>query len=131
VQFLHYLATTPTVTVDEGARAALLTAGPTEQWPTFEARVAELQRQGAIDEDWATEADETLSMGTLAYMLAVVCDVPAGVNMRVSEVTGIGRRRYALRACVDAGLLPYAIPDQPVRGGELVTAVNKCAERRE
>jgi len=36
---------------------------------------------------------------------------------------GLGDQRYALRACVEADLLPYGSPDASVSGGELLAAI--------
>jgi hypothetical protein len=129
VQFLHYLASAPTVTVGEGARAVLLASGDSGDRPTFESRAAELEKRGACIAWRRSDPDATLRMGALADMLVAACDVPPGVNLRVSHWTRIGCERYALRACIDAGLLPYSTPRQPARGGELVTAITQCAER--
>lgn len=129
VQFLHYLASAPTVTVGEGARAVLLASGDSGDWQTFELRAAELEKRGACMGWRRSDPDATLRMGALADMLVATCDVPPGVNLRISHWTRIGCERYALRACIDAGLLPYSTPPEPVRGGELLTAVTQCAER--
>lgn len=126
VTFIHYLASVPTVTVAEGARGVLLLRGATEQWPTYAEQRGELSRIGAIKLEWQLAPDDTLDMGTLGYMLRVICGLSPSVSQRVASLTGFGERRYALRRCIDAGLLPYAASGQPVRGGELVAALAKA-----
>lgn len=119
VAFTHYLPTAPVVTVDEGLRAVLMLDGDTHRWPTSRERRLEAMRRGWIDPDWPAETDRVLDKGTLAHVLMVRCDLPRSINDRFAGAVGAGRRRYALKTCVDAGLLPYATARQPVTGGEL------------
>lgn len=119
VAFTHYLPAAPVVTVDEGLRAVLMLDGDTHRWPTPRERRLEALRRGWIDADWPAEPDRVLDKGTLAHVLMVRCDLPRSINDRFAEVVGVGRRRYAIKTCVDAGLMPYATSRQPVTGGEL------------
>jgi len=123
--FIHYLASVPTVSVAEGVRGVLLLRGATERWPTYDEQSAELVRAGAMQTSWELAPDDTLDMGTLGYMLRATCSLSPSVNERIATVAGRGERRYALRRCIDAGLLPYANSAQAVRGGELVAALAK------
>ncbi len=123
ISFLHYLATVPVVTVDEGMQAVFLLTGERGQWPTFERRYEELQRRGAIKTVWRLEADRILSKGTLAYMLRTVCDLPRSVNEVVASRSRLGDRRYALKTCVDEGILPYGLSHDPVTGAQLHSAL--------
>jgi hypothetical protein len=126
--FLHYLAATPLVTVDEGMRAVLLLTDDGARFPTFERRKNELVRRGAVKTAWALDADNILDKGTLAYMLGTVCDLPRGLNETVFAAAGWGDRRNSLRACVHEGLLRHGVPSEPVKGGELLSAMTQ-AER--
>lgn len=121
--FLHYLARTPMVTVDEGARSVLLLVDSEDERSTATSRTNELLRRGAIKVAWGLDPNQVLDVGTLAHMLRVLCDVPAGLNDRIGDVTGLGDRRAALRTCHRAGLLPYSVPHAPVTGGALLTAL--------
>ena len=107
VQFVHYLAAVPTVTLDEGVRAVGVLIDEEGGAAQFNSRVA--------------------MVGTLAYMLAAVCEMPPSANAAVSNATGVGKRRYALRACISAEMLPYSAQGQAVRGGELVSALSRCS----
>jgi len=124
--FLHYLARTPLVTVDEGQRAVLLLVGSTDQWPTPEARSKELSQRGAIKSAWRLDQDGVLDVGTLAHMLRVVCDAPPGLNDRLGSWIGWGDRRAALKTCAFEDLLPYSVPHAPVTGGALVSALTRA-----
>lgn len=123
ISFLHYLATVPVVTVDEGLQAVFLLTGEREKWPTFERRYEELRRRGAIKPAWHLEPDRILNKGTLAYMLRTVCDLPHSVNEVVASRSRLGDRRYALKTCVDEGILSYGLPHEPVTGAALHSAL--------
>ncbi|GAF69285.1 unnamed protein product, partial [marine sediment metagenome] len=114
VSFLHYLATVPVVTVDEGMRAVLLLTGDSTQWPTFEKRYEELRGRGAVKAAWRLRSGRILDKGTLAYMLRTVCSGARSLNEILASKTGIGDRRYALKACVDEGVLPHGLAHEPV-----------------
>ena len=124
--FLHYLATLPVVTVDEGTRAVLLLKAPTSHWPTFEDRTAELKRFGAFKDAWGLEQNQVLDKGTFFYMLSAVCGLPKSFNELLATPTGLGGRRYALKKCIHAGLLPYGLADEFLTGGEMVSALTKA-----
>lgn len=119
MSFLHYLATVPVVTVDEGMQAVFLLTSERGQWPTFERRYEELRLRGAIKQVWHLEADGILSKGTLAYMLRTMCDLPYSLNELAASRSGLGDRRYALKTCVDEGILSYGLPHEPVTGAQL------------
>jgi hypothetical protein len=126
--FLHYLATVPTVTAAEGVRAVGLLLDPTPGPASFDDQRHRLEEVGAIKPTWRLEPDQTLDKGTLAFMLSVVCKTPRSLNQAVAAVTNLGDRRYALKTCIDEGLLPYGLPHDPVTGGELLSALSR-AER--
>ena len=126
--FLHYLATVPTVTVAEGVRAVGLLLDPTPGLASFDDQRCRLERLGALKPGWALAPEETLEKGTLAFMLSVVCKTPRSLNESAATLTNLGNRRYALKTCIDEGLLPYGLPHDPVTGGELLSALSR-AER--
>lgn len=125
VTFIHYLSTVPTVTVGEATRATLLLVGETKQWPSFEEQWNELRNRKAVRDAWKMSLDHTLDKGTLAFMLLHVAKLPRGMTNVISDATGVGGRRYALKACIDAEVLPYSTAHEPVTGGELVTAIRR------
>jgi hypothetical protein len=126
--FLHYLATVPTVTVAEGVRAVGLLLDPTPGPASFDDQRCRLKKVGALKPGWALAPEETLEKGTLAFMLSVVCKTPRSLNESAATLTNLGDRRYALKTCIDEGLLPYGLPHDPVTGGELLSALSR-AER--
>ena len=125
VAFVHYLATVPTVTVAEGMRAVVLLLPVDERGDAPRPREL-LTNRGAFKEGWRLDSDATLDKGTLAFMLRTVCSLPRSLSETVWS--GFGDRRFALHTCVDAGLLPHGAPHDPVRGGELLSALTKAEE---
>ena len=128
VEFLHYLASAPVVSVDDGARAVLLLVGGSDQWPSSPDRWDQAHKRGMLRDEWGLQPQDALDVGTLAHMLQAVLRLPSGVNGRLARLAGVGERRYALKACVDVGLLPPSRTGQPVRGGELVSALQRAEE---
>lgn len=124
--FVHYLATVPVATVDEGCRAVLMLTADGEKAKSFPERRVVLQRLGAWHASWSIEGDQVLDQGTLAYMLRVLCAMPHGVSESLLGGWGATARRYALRTCTHEGVLPYGQPHQPVSGGMLQSAVNRA-----
>lgn len=123
--FLHYLATVPTVSVDEGLRGVLLLDEDGSKLTSFEERLAILTERGAVKAAWRLKADRTLDHGTLAYMLTRTSAMRGSVSEFLSRPTGWGDRRYALKSCIDEGLFGYALPHEPVSGGQFVAALSK------
>ena len=124
--FLHYLATVPTVTVAEGVRAVGLLLDPTPTPASYDDQRRRLEAVGALKPGWALDPNETLDKGTLAHMLTLICKTPRSLNETAAAVTKLGDRRYALKTCIDEGLLPYGLPHDPVTGGELLSALSKA-----
>lgn len=125
VAFVHYLATAATVTVAEGLRAVVLLLPADERGDAERPREL-LTNRGAFKEVWRLDSDATLDKGTLAFMLRTVCSLRRSLSETVWS--GFGDRRFALHTCVDAGLLPYGAPHDPVRGGDLLWALTKAEE---
>jgi len=121
--FLHYLATVPLVTVDEGMRAVLILTDARPRPTDYAARFDRLLAMKAVRENWKLSADQLLDQGSLAYMLRAVCRLRGGLNEALASRTGWGDRRYALKTCVHAGILRNARPSDPITGGELLSAL--------
>ena len=127
VAFVHYLATAATVTVAEGMRAVVLLL-PADERGDAPRPCELLAKRGAFKEGWRLDSGATLDKGTLAFMLRTVCSLPRSLSETVWSRSGFGDRRFALHTCVDAGLLPYGASHDPVRGGELLSALTKAEE---
>jgi len=125
--FLHYLSTVPVATVDEALRAVLLVADGEDRFSGYEDRLGELTRRKAIRPEWIDDRSQLLDRGTLAYMLRRVCRIRPSTNEVLLGSWGLGDRRYAVRTCVDAGILHYGAAHEAVCGGELLAAIS-CAD---
>ncbi|MCC7292847.1 MAG: hypothetical protein IT449_12370 [Phycisphaerales bacterium] len=124
VSFLHYLATAPLANVDEAARAVLILLEPEAPPLAVQERMAAAQRKGLIRAGWKLRGEHVLTRGVLAYMLRRACELPAGANDALPA--GVGDRRYAIRACADAGLLAHGAADESISGGELLGAIRSA-----
>lgn len=121
--FLHYLATQPVITVDEGIRAVMLLDENPDRWPTYEQRYEELRDRKAIKSAWRLTPGRILDKGTLAHMLGTICDLPRSLGEWLAAKSGLGDRRAALGTCVYEGILTDGLPHTPVTGGELLSAI--------
>ena len=127
--FLHYLASVPVVSVDEGIRAVLLlVADDGHRLKSYETRYESLRDRGAIKPRWNLSPGQVLNKGTLAYMLRTVCHLPKSLNELLAARTGWGDRRNALKVCIHEGIMPYGLPHEPVKGGELLSALTAAEE---
>jgi hypothetical protein len=121
--FLHYVASVPVVTVQEGVRAVLLLEEDSVRWPTYEARYEELRERGAIKSRWRLTPGRVLDHGSLAHMLCAICDLPQSFGGWLASKTHLGDRRAALNICAYEGILPRGLPHAPVTGGGLHSAI--------
>jgi hypothetical protein len=126
VAFLHYLATVPVVTVDEGMRGLLLLRGEGAKPVTFNERHVAFCRLGVVKASWHLSPGQILDKGTLAYMLREVCGLRRGFNERLAGVVALGERRYALKACMDQGLMSYGLAREAVSGGDMLSALTNA-----
>lgn len=121
--FLHYLATVPVASVEEGCRAMCIETEREEEAGSFDACYQELVDAGIVRSEWGLEADQVLDKGTLAFMATRACGVPPGVNSVLMGSWGLGDRRYALKDAVSVGLMPPGVAWHSVRGGELLAVL--------
>ncbi|NOT02866.1 MAG: hypothetical protein HOP29_19880 [Phycisphaerales bacterium] len=123
---LHYMAGQPAVTNDEACRAVLVLVDGAETPGTFDARRQALETRGMVRGEWNLQASDAVDRGTLAYMIFKGCGVRQGMNTWLSQGTGLGDRRYALRRCIQEDIMPYGLPYQIPTGGEVVRALSRA-----
>ncbi len=126
--FIHYLAATAVVTVDEGARAVLSLIGDDAARVDFDRRWDALAERRAVRHQWGVKPDSVLDRGSFAFMLCGVLDVPKGLNDRLAGATGLGERRAALRTAVFEGLLDYGPTHEPISGAEIASALARVEQ---
>ena len=121
--FVHYLASTAVVTVDEGARAVLMFIGDEAASADAGRRREALEQRDMIRDAWRLVADSVLDQGTFAFMLCRGLGTPRTFNERAAQWTKLGERRAALATAVYEGLLPYGSAHGPISGGEVAAAL--------
>lgn len=124
--FLHYLAEAPTASVDEGVRAVLLLVETEGKPSTPEARMQAALDRGLVVPAWRLKPEHVLTRGVLAHMIRRACGIGTDLASAITAPTGLGDRRYAVRACAEERLLVYGSPDGWIRGGELLDAVSRA-----
>lgn len=124
--FLHYLAEVPTASVDEGVRAVLLLVETEGKPSTPEARMQAALNEGLVVPAWRLKPEHVLTRGVLAHMIRRACGIGTDLASAITAPTGLGDRRYAVRACAEERLLVYGSPDERIRGGELLDAVSRA-----
>ena len=122
-EFLHYLADVPVVTFEEACRGVLIAADGADAYDGYAERGAELERRGVIRASWGLKPDDVLDRGTLAFMLAEVCDLPPSVDSTIFGSWGLGDRRYALKRAVYREMIVYGPTYEMITGGEFVEAL--------
>jgi len=128
IEFVHYLAALPTVSMDEAYQAMLLLADGENSATDFDQRRSILVSRGVVRESWGLGLDDVLDKGTLAYMIVKTCKLSGGVNDALLGSWGLGDRRYALRTAIWHEMMPYGVPYHAVTGGELLAAITTAAE---
>ena len=121
--FIHYLAATSVVTVDEGARAVLSLVGDEAARGDADRRWQALVDRGAANPRWGVAPDTVLDRGTFAFMLCRVLNVPLGLNDSLAAATRFAERRAAARTAEFQQLMEYGPAHDPITGQEVVSTL--------
>jgi hypothetical protein len=124
IQFVHYLEQVPVATFGEGCRALAIAADGHDAYSDHAARYAALRDRDIVRDAWKLEPEQSLDLGTLAYMTAKVCNLPPTVDTVVFGSWGLGDRRYALRQAVEHRIIGYNSTYHLVTGEELVATLH-------
>lgn len=125
-EFMHSLTQQPMVNYDQACRVVLLMSDGQDTPRTFDERSAELASRGVVRSEWNLKSEDAVDRGTFAYMIYRTARMPGGINTRLSNMSGFGDRRYALKEVVRNHVMPYGLPYQIPTGGEVVMAVAKA-----
>lgn len=109
------------VTVQDGVAAVLILIDEYERARAFEEQLEVLIRHGAIERSDQAElkASDRLTRGRLAYLLTGALQMKGGLTSRI-----FGRsQRYALRECIDCGIIQKGSAGSVVSGWELVSVL--------
>lgn len=123
VEFIHYVASQPVLTFDEGCRAVLIVADGKETYDDFDSRFAELESRGYVRAYWGLKPDSMLDRSTLAYMIFQMCDLPHGVGTFLTQYVHPSDRRYALREVVHHRIMNYGATYEVLTGDEVLGAL--------
>jgi len=108
------------VTVRDGVAAILILIDKYEPNRTFEQQL-DLIGQDVIEQKERTKLkdSDTLTRGTLAYLITGALETKGGLTMRI-----FGRsNRYALRECIDCGIIEKGSAGSAVSGRELISVL--------
>ena len=129
LDFMHdYIAKQPLVTVDEACKAILILADGEDKAQNFDERRAKLAERGILRESWGLAGDDYIDKGTLAYMVAQVCQMTGGVNRMILGSWGLGDRRYALRELRFRKVITSGVDYAFLTGGELMGILHRADE---
>jgi hypothetical protein len=112
------------VTVRDGVAATLILIDRYEPNRTFEEQLEVLIGQDVIEQKERTKLkdSDTLTRGTLAYLLIGALEIKGGLTMRI-----LGRSdRYALRECIDSGIIEKGSAGSAVSGRELISVLSNA-----
>jgi hypothetical protein len=102
----------------------VIAADGTDKYSDHAGRYAALRDRDIVRDAWKLSPEQSLDLGTLAFMTARVCKLPPTVDSTVFGSWGLGDRRYALRQAVEHGIVGYDSTYHLVTGEELVAALH-------
>lgn len=112
------------VTVGDGVAAILILIDRYEPNRPFEEQMEILIQQGVIGQKERTKLkdSDTLTRGTLAFLITGALETKGGLTMRI-----FGRsNRYALRECIDCGIIEKGSAGSAVSGRELISVLSNA-----
>ncbi len=128
VEFIHYVATQPVLTFDEGCRAVLIAVEGEDPHEDFDARFADLESRGFVKSFWTLKSNSMLDRSTLAYMIFQMCDLPHGVGTFLTQNQHLSDRRFALREVVHYRIMNYGPTYEVVTGDEVLGALGSAED---
>ena len=124
MNFWHTLATRSMCSNDEAFHALLLYADGEDPAEDYAGRVAVLKERGWLHEGFDGQANEAVSRGTLAVVLASRLEIDGGVMMRLLGPTP----RYATRELSYMGIFPPSSPNQTFSGNEILGIIGRVED---
>lgn len=124
LDFWHELPGRSAVTNNEGLHGVLVFNGATDEFKSYDERVAHFKKAGWLRADFDEPANLAMQRGTLAKLLAHALDIDGGVMM---QVTGKSPR-YAMRELVYLNMMPPGTDQQVLSGQDYVAAISKAQD---
>lgn len=114
-------------TFEDACRMALSLASGRHEGGDFESLRRGLLERGLMDPAWTLGPSDSVTKGTVAYLLCRTLDLRGGLTIRIFGLT----RRYAFRECVYLGIFSGGTPDEYVSGRELIDVIANAEFYRE
>lgn len=123
VEFWHQLQEAPVVGHDDAFHAVLLWATGTDTAKDYDQRIQALINRGSLPGTFNRPANEAITRGTLAVILANELKIEGGVLMQL-----IGGPRYATRELQAQGVYPASSPQQIFSGSQFVSVIGRAED---
>ncbi|MFW6060360.1 MAG: hypothetical protein ACODAQ_09265 [Phycisphaeraceae bacterium] len=122
--FWHGLADRPVVTNDEAFHALIAFAEGGDPSEGYADRLRYLKKNALLSERFDRPADEAVSRGTVARILAPLLGIEGGLTMRLIGPTP----RVALRELVHRDIMPMSSEQQGLSGIQFVEIISKAED---
>lgn len=122
--FWHTLAERSIVSNDEAFHAVMLYHPEIEIVDSYDARVATLKEHGLLHQGFDSAANEAITRGDLAVILAKLLEIDGGVTMQLFGPSP----RYATRELVYRGIYPPSSPNQTFTGDAFVAMIGRAED---
>jgi len=108
-------------TNDQACSLVLLFTQGHDRCTDFDARIEQLRARGLVQEHWNLQADQSVTKGTLAYMVCRALNIRGGLFMHL-----LPGRRYAYREAVYQKLMQRGSENEPLTGPEVVGVLGRA-----
>jgi hypothetical protein len=122
--FWHTLATRRVTSNDEALHALLLFFDGEDQAQDYAGRVELLKSRYWLPSGFDAPANQAVTRGTLARVLAAGLEIKGGLTMRLAGPLP----RYALREMVNLRIFPPGSANQTISGSQLLTVIGKSED---
>ena len=124
-QLAYNLSQKTWCTNDDACSLVLLFTQGQDSYTDFAARLEKLEAQGLVQSHWNLQADDSVTKGTLAYMLCRALNIRGGLFMHI-----LPNRRYAYREAVYQKLMLRGSENEPLTGPEAIGILGRAARLR-
>jgi hypothetical protein len=125
LEIWHQLADRTVTCNDEAFHGILLYLDEQDTAADYAARVSTLKSRGLLPAGFDRPADEAVTRGNLAIIIARAMGIKGGVMMRA---TGGYWQRYATRELMFMDLYPPSSPQQTFTGGEFLGIIGRLED---
>jgi hypothetical protein len=127
LEFWHALADRPLTTNDEAFHGLIIFSAGSDASKTYAERVTWLKEHGFLSTGFDRDADEAVSVGTVAQVLANMLHIKGGLTMHILGA----HPRYATKELIYEKILPIRSEQQGLSGVEFVGALSRAEAYQE